>query len=215
GSICDLAPTSGGGGGIDCTDVGCSFGPPLPIPNGNLSTCVINTFADAGSGTLDKSTGGLSLGVPLASHIFITGAPAQPCPRCSATGSPASPGVGSCDRGARTGLSCTTTNSKGLSSDCLPGGSDGSADLGTIGVDLTPLVSTTASKSDAAGNLCAGQPNPGCFGLSECRAVIVDGLPARPINPRTPQAVPPAAGFCVSSDGSGLLDPASCPPGPR
>jgi len=31
-----------------------------------------------------------------------------------------SPGVGTCDRGARLGLGCSTTNSQGLSSDCAP-----------------------------------------------------------------------------------------------
>src|SRR5262249_36219621 len=128
GSVCGLAPSDGSGGGIDCTDVGCNFGPPLPIPNGSLSTCVINTFASAGSCSLHESTGELTLSVPLSSHVFITGNGGQPCPRCSATGSPTSPGSGTCDRGASMGLPCMTTNSQGLSSDCLPGGSDKSQD---------------------------------------------------------------------------------------
>ncbi len=214
GSVCDLAPTSGSGGGIDCTDVGCRFGPPLPIPNGGLSTCVVNTFAGSGSGSLDKSTGALSLSVPLASHVFITGQPGQPCPRCTATGSPASPGIGSCDRGAGMGLTCMTTNSHGLSSDCLPGGSDGSADLGTIGVDLTPLVSTTVSRSDVDGLLCPAQSQAGCFGLSACRAVSVDGLPAGPISPDTPQPVTLASVFCIPSTMNGVVDGAASLPGP-
>ena len=201
GSVCTLAATSSGGGGIDCTDVGCNFGPPLPIPNGGLSTCVVNTFAGSGSGSIDKSTGDLTLSVPLSSHVFITGQPTQPCPRCSATGSPASLGSGTCDRGARMGLSCTTTNSQGLSSDCLPGGSDSSADLGTIGVDLTPLVSTTASKSDAGGILCPSQAQAGCFGQSACRTVSVDGLPAGPISPDTPLPVTLASVFLHSLHG--------------
>ena len=69
----------------------------------------------------------------------------QPCPRCQAVGSPAAPATGTCDRGARAGLTCLTTNSGGLSADCVPGGTDGSSDLGSIPVDLTPLITGTAS----------------------------------------------------------------------
>src|SRR5262249_60764223 len=56
GALCLLAPTDGSGGGVDCTDTGCNFGPPLPIPNGGLSTCLVNTFAQPVRRTLAKGT---------------------------------------------------------------------------------------------------------------------------------------------------------------
>src|SRR5262249_51300668 len=168
----------------------------------------------AGTGSLDESTGELTLSVPLSSHVFITGNGGQPCPRCSATGSPTSPGSGTCDRGASMGLPCMTTNSQGLSSDCLPGGSDKSQDLGTIGVDLTPLATTTASKSDASGLLCPAQADAGCFGQSTCRAVSVDGLPAGPISLDAPVPVTLASAFCIPSTNNAVVNAAANLPGP-
>src|SRR5262249_12403 len=156
GALCLLAPTDGSGGGVDCTDTGCNFGPPLPIPNGGLSTCVVNTFAQPVSGTVDKGTGQASIDLPLSSPALLPRNPDRPCPRCSATGSPATPGFATCDRGARATLACATTNSQGLSSDCPPGGGDGSTDLGVIGVNLSPLVTSTASAADPGGIFCAG-----------------------------------------------------------
>jgi hypothetical protein len=38
-----------------------------------------------------------------------------------------------------------------------PGGSDGSTDLGVIGVELSPLVTSTASASNPDGVFCSGQ----------------------------------------------------------
>lgn len=216
GSVCALAPTGASGGGIDCTDAGCSFGPPLPIPNAGLSTCVVNTFAQAVSGTVDKSTGALAVGVPLAARVFLTGNSVAPCPLCSATGSPATPGVGACTRGARAGLSCSSTNSQGLSTDCLPGGGDGSSDLGTIGVDLTPLASATAAKADPDGLFCPGQTagsaTQGCFGSAACRAITVNGLPAGALAPGASQPAILASVFCIPATGSPLIDGAAALP---
>jgi hypothetical protein len=218
GSVCDVAPVAASGGGIDCTDVGCNFGPPLPIPNASLSTCVVNTFAQAISGTIDKSTGAASVNVPLSSHVFLTSNAPQPCPRCSATGSPVSQGFGTCDRGARMGLACSTTNSQGLSSDCLPGGSDGSSDLSVIGVNLSPLLTSTASASDPNGLFCPGQTttnsNEGCFGQPTCRSISVDGLPAGALTPGVAQPIELAATFCVPGTANGIINAAASLPGP-
>jgi hypothetical protein len=148
---CTLAPSPGGDVGIDCTVTGCRFGPPLPIPNGGLSTCVVNSFASNAGGSVNTATGAMSLNVPLSAHVYVTGNGTQPCPRCQAVGSPTAPATGTCDRGARAGLTCLTTNSAGGSADCIPGGTDGSSDLGSIGVDLTPLIKGTASDSAPPG----------------------------------------------------------------
>src|SRR5262249_6720257 len=139
---------------------------------------------------------------PLSSHIWVTGNASQPCPRCTATGAPGSPGSGTCDRGARAGSTCSTTNSQGLSVDCLPGGTDGSSDLGSISVDLTPLVTGTASDSDPNGLFCPGQTggangNAGCFGSSACRFFSQTGIPAGAITQDVAQPVALASAFCI------------------
>jgi hypothetical protein len=219
GNVCTLGPSLGAAGGIDCTRAACSFGPPLPISNAGLSTCVVNSFASNAGGTLDTSTGAMSLGVPLSSHVFVTGNGTQPCPRCSAIGAAGSPATGTCDRGARASQSCATTNSNGLSSECLPGGSDGSSDLGSIPVDLTPLITGTASDtSDAAGLFCPGQTagggNEGCFGSTACRFFSQTGMPAGPIVQDVSQPVALASAFCLPKTGNVLIDGAASLPGP-
>jgi hypothetical protein len=218
GNVCQLAPTTGRGNGIDCTSAGCFFGPPLPIPNAGLTVCVVNTFGANGGGSVDKGTGAVTLNAPLSSHVFLTGDPSQPCPRCSTTGSPGSPATGTCDRGARQGQTCETTNTQGLSADCAPGGSDGSADLGSITVDLSPLVTSTASDGDPAGLFCPGQTtandNQGCFGETTCRSISVNGLPAGPLVFESTQAVTLASTFCIPAVGNLVIDGAASLPGP-
>jgi hypothetical protein len=75
--ICNIGPTSIqppiNTAGPDCTDVGCNFGTPLPIPNPaipSISTCVLHTWSPPASGTLDLSTGTSSTNAPLASDIY-------------------------------------------------------------------------------------------------------------------------------------------------
>jgi hypothetical protein len=217
GNACTLG-ASGGGLGIDCTAAGCAFGPPLPISNGGLSTCIVNSFATAGSGSVNLGTGALSLNIPLSSHVFVTGNETQPCPRCSAIGSPSTPAQGVCDRGARATLTCTTTNGSGLSSDCQPGGADGSSDLGSISVDLSPVVTSTASDSDANGLFCPGQStlnnNNGCFGSTACRSFSENGTPAGALVTDVAAPVALASAFCIPATGNPLIDGAASLPGP-
>jgi hypothetical protein len=129
GSSCTIGPTSSAPpvntAEPDCTDTGCNFGTPRPLPNPTnpgLSICVLNTWSAPASGTLDLSSGTSTMNVVLNSDVYVTGNLAQPCPRCSATGSPSQPGMGSCDRGPRAGRACTTTSSTGLTRDCPTGG---------------------------------------------------------------------------------------------
>src|SRR5262249_10210356 len=130
GSSCTIGPTSiappVNSTAPDCTDIGCNFGTPLPIPNPAIpviTTCVLNIWWNApASGTLDLATGSSSISVPLASDLYLTSTRAQPCPRCSATGTPSQPGTGTCDRGPRAGMACTATSSTGLTRDCPTGG---------------------------------------------------------------------------------------------
>ena len=131
GTACTLGPTSTApGSGVECTDTGCNFGLVLPVVNGGLSTCVVNTFKEPVTGTLTNTAGGaVTLDVLLNSHTILTGDMAQPCPICrvgsggtgaACTGTPASPCNGFCDRGANRTLACTSRNSQGLTNDCPP-----------------------------------------------------------------------------------------------
>jgi hypothetical protein len=223
GSSCTIGPTSTAPGlntaDPDCTNTGCNFGTPLPVP-ASSATCVINTFASPAGGTLDLTTGVASQTVNLNSAVFLSGNLTNPCPQCSATGTPSSPGTGTCNKGARVGLTCKTTNSTGLTRDCPPGGSTESP-FGSINVVLgslaNPLTTGTASQTSATGNFCPGQgpggpPNgnnisgfPGCFGSSgsngggsACRTIIENGVAAvHPIVIGTPANVTLASTFCV------------------
>ncbi len=222
GSSCTIGTTSAtpaaNSADPDCTTTGCNFGTPLPIANGGTSTCVLNTLSAPASGMLDLSTGDMSESIALSSNTFVTGNATQPCPQCSASGSPAAPGHGTCDRGANAGGSCTSTNSQGLTRDCPPGGSDGSAALGSIAVDLTPLTTGTSSKSDAGGLMCSnvGQAanQKGCFGSTACVTITENGSPAGAITPNTPAPTTLASVFCIPSTSSVIVNFAANLPGP-
>ena len=126
GDSCTLGPIPTRGAAFDCTNTGCTFGIPLPISNGGLSTCVQNTFASPASGTVNLATGEISANVSLTSRVVLTGNDPQPCPICRSgsvtggpcVGSPQSPCTGVCQGSPNEGQSCTSTNSTGLSRDC-------------------------------------------------------------------------------------------------
>jgi hypothetical protein len=193
GDECTIGPSMcarslAGGGRYDCTDVGCFFGPPLPIANAGTSTCVLNTFLDPALGMLDRATGEVVVTLPLNSQTYLTGDSTTPCPYCTdgvenpdtgqpevLVGSLADPKTGTCEGGARPGASCTTTSSQGLTSDCLPGGTapgkpcttgmecaDGSVNLGGLEVTLANATTGTSLLEDPDGFFCPGQevPNP-------------------------------------------------------
>jgi hypothetical protein len=242
---CTIGPTTAAPpvntAGPDCTNTGCNFGTPLPIPNPLLpvlTTCVLNTWAAPASGTFNLATGTSSTNVPLDSDIYLTGNLAQPCPVCSGSGSPSSPGTGTCDRGPRATLACTSTNSDGLTRDCLTGGSAGTgcgssgtdpcpctaggglcvdgSHVGVIGVNLSPLTTGTATATDAGGLFCPGQgaAQVGCFGSQACRTITENGVPAGPITPGTPATATLASVFCISATGNGSVDATANLPGP-
>jgi hypothetical protein len=107
------------GDNLRCSDVGCFFGGPLPIPNTAstpTSTCVINSVAQPASGTLDCASGAAHIDLPLNSEIFLVGdsLPAepgiQPCPLCSG-GTPNVLDSGLCQGGINNGMACTPSNS--------------------------------------------------------------------------------------------------------
>ena len=62
---------------LQCSNAGCLFGPPLPIPNSShggaaTSSCTINVAAANATGTADCLTGSTSaLSLPLSSQLFL------------------------------------------------------------------------------------------------------------------------------------------------
>jgi hypothetical protein len=218
GSTCAVSPTTAvppvNTAGPDCTNTGCSFGTPLPIPNPLLqviSTCVVNKWGQPAGGTVDLATGVTSLNIPLASDVYLTGTAL--CPKCSATGTPTSPGSGTCNGGVRNGLACTSTSPTGLTRDCLPATS---TFIGTIPVILTPATTGTRTSTSATGQFCPGQSlgGSGCFGSSACRTITENGSPAGALAPGTPKSVTLASTFCIPATGNGAVDGSAALPGP-
>jgi hypothetical protein len=143
GSSCTIGSTASGSTpvGVDCTDVGCRFGTPLPISNAGLSVCVTNTFSPVQpSGTLDLASGAATWSFQLNSATILTGIPGQPCPICATAatpagslppqtacnGTPGAPCTGKCNGGPNDGLACVSRNPNGLASDCpAPGAAAG------------------------------------------------------------------------------------------
>jgi hypothetical protein len=162
GSNCNIGATTSGStpAGVDCTDVGCRFGVPLPISNAGLSVCVTNTFSPVPpSGTLDTVSGAATWNFQLNSSTILTGVPTQPCPICAVSvggaacaGTAGSPCTGVCDGSPNQGAACQSKNAQGLSSDCP-------APSATTGVQKcyrganNNLVCSTGS--DCAGTTCA------------------------------------------------------------
>src|SRR5262245_33230404 len=229
----------------DCTVTGCNFGTPLEIPNPNLpnlTTCVLNSFAQDASGTLSLVDGTSSTNVSLISDTYLTGNLTEPCPRCRvgaggtgtfAAGTRQAPATGFCDRGPRKAQACTSTNPIGLTRDCQTGGADAThpcipahmdscidgTHVGPINVDLSPLTTGAASKSAPDGNFCgqhASAPGTfGCFGQPTCQMITESGKPATgPITVGTPASATLASVFCIAGTGNGLVDFAADLPGP-
>src|SRR5262249_37234109 len=236
GSTCTIAPTVAtppvNTADPDCTALGCNFGQPLAISNPTapqFSFCVLTPWSAPPSGVVDRATGAITLNVALASDVYVTGNATQPCPRCSAVGTSTSPGLGTCDRGPRAGLACTTTSAVGLTRDCLTGGAsppmrpctpgggqciDGQH-VGLASITLAPLTTGAVSLSNQLGAFCPGQSATGCFGQAACSSITENGSPAGPLTAGVPKQVTLAAVSCVPRSGTALLDDATLSlPGP-
>jgi hypothetical protein len=155
--------------------VGTQLGSPLPLTAGGVSTCVINTFREAVTGTYNCTTGCSESAVRITSQVFQKSNPVQPCPVCTGDGTP-NDGVkgGTCSSDATTpGVPCdvngvSETGLGSTSKDCLPTGSD----IGALAIDLVPFTTGTASlpanvqcEDGQAGCYCPGQ-----ITLNQCRA---------------------------------------------
>jgi hypothetical protein len=126
-------------------------------------------------------------------------------------------------------LTCVTTNAQGLTRDCPTGGADATHPctpnnlcidgtfVGTISVDLSPVVTGTANKTDAMGVFCPGQSSPlkvGCFGSGICANITETGTPAGAISTGVAKPVTLGSVFCLPATGNSTIDTSTDLPGP-
>jgi hypothetical protein len=201
-----------------CSASGCQFGPFLPISSAGTSTCVRNTFLAPGvTGTLDTTAGSFTGTFPLNSDVYLTANGTSPCPKCIS---------GACDPGwtagtgnpyPDSGKACVAVNAAGDTYDCAP---PPATFLGPITVNLSPITTGTATKSDAGGNFCPSQANSGAFGCAGVTGAanaicpggnappLIDyieeiGAPAGPLS-STPASGTLASVFCIPTVGGSL-----------
>jgi hypothetical protein len=199
-------------------DATCFFGPPVGI-NGSPSSCVVNTFARDASGTLNQATGDSTVNLVLASRVYLTLAQPTACPICNG---------GFCNYGDNQGQPCTTNNLEGTSLDCMPGSG---TFVATLGVNLSPLTTTTNTVTAADGLFCTGgvggdQVHPGAFGTTvppdpdngvpgvTAQAITQVGSPSGDLTDGLPHASTLVSNFCISPTGSLALDGIADLPGP-
>ncbi len=189
------------GSNLDCSDVGCFFGTPLPIVNGPLSTCVDNAFITKGYGALVPKTGVFKGDILLGSTVAVTSNAAEPCPKCIA---------GACDSAAaNAGASCTPGSTTNESHDCLPAGPS----LPQFAVSLAGITTGTSSLTNGSGLFCPSQANAGAFGDPAVTNITETGTPAGDITVLAGAATL-ASVYCIPATGNVLIDGAADLPGP-
>ncbi|HLK11596.1 MAG TPA: hypothetical protein VKW76_09460 [Candidatus Binatia bacterium] len=243
GQACTTDADCAAGPGSCALDANCFFGPPLPIPSGPLSTCVLNVIQTDSFGQLAVNDGSATITYPLSSRVFLTGNSMEPCPVCQATGVPCSnghcgadfnqmTGVGpgkactvdadcdnTCDQGANEGQSCTAVGSEGTTHDCPPNPANPSAPsdayVGAIPVSLSGVTTgTSTATADASGNFCTPQGVKGAFGNVYAKFISESGMPAGPFTDYTPHSTVLGSTFCVPASGNAAIDGAAGLPGP-
>jgi hypothetical protein len=182
-------------------DATCFFGPPVPV-NGFPTTCVVNTFAQDASGTVDLATGDSSISINLASRVFLSIGLPTPCPECIG---------GTCNYGDNIGQPCTTNNVNQTSLDCLPGAG---TFVATLPVNLTPLTNDTNTQTAADGIFCPGQTNAGAFGQSAAEAISQTGAPGGDLTDNLPHPSTLVSIFCIPSTNNASVDGIADLPGP-
>jgi hypothetical protein len=169
----------------------CSFGPPIPVPMGGLSACVVSTFLTDLCGRVNLLPPQTTLTTALSSRVYVTANAASPCPRCE---------NGVCNGGDRAGLSCTAVGSAQTSLDCPPPATHFLAALTVVLPSLTTGKSTLRSSD---GFFCAEQPSAGAFGVTAARSITEVGVP--PLGSANLLAMHLASTFCVPATGT-ILD---------
>jgi hypothetical protein len=173
-------------------DANCFFGPPIPVPNGALSACVLNAFLTDLCGQVTLVPPAATFAAALSSRVYLTFNPTSPCPICQA---------GICNGGERNGLSCSPIGSAGTSPDCPPAAN---TFLSTLTVVIPALTSGESTLTSSDGFFCDGQASPGAIGLAAARQVTEQGSgPTLPLF-STALSMNVAGTFCIESTGTFL-----------
>jgi hypothetical protein len=200
GMACALDADCGGFAGSCALDGNCYFGPPLPILNGPLSTCVLNAIQTDASGTVTPATGDAILAINLSSRVYLTGNSGSPCPQCVA---------GTCNYGP--GTTCSGVGSQQTTLDCLP---PPGAFLAPLPVNLAPLTTGHSFTGVVDGNFCSPQRTPGAFGKSAARAIKQTGSPAGDLTDAQAHQAVLGYSFCIPATTNAAIDPSADLPGP-
>ncbi|MBI3770831.1 MAG: hypothetical protein HY271_20370 [Deltaproteobacteria bacterium] len=214
----------GGACVVDGGAAGAVFGAPIPLSTGGVPACAVSRLRSALAGTADPTTGCGDLRLALTTTVYVGGAVAQPCPRCSGDHVPNDGHKdGRCDGGPSAGGACDANAASALfgatSNDCFPAPASA---VGTLAIDLVPLttgdVRVAAERECQLGRpglvdhcFCTEQRQPnecdsGSCGADELCDGPVDGVCAgAPFRGCTPgsraaecEAVFPGAGTCVN-----------------
>ncbi len=196
------ADCAGAPGGC-AQDPTCFFGPPVPV-SGFPTTCVVNTFAQDASGTVDLATGDSSISINLGSRVFLTLGQPSVCPQCQG---------GFCNYGDNIGQPCTTSNVNQTSLDCMPGAG---TFVATLPVNLTPLINGTNTQTAADGIFCPaqGQTSPGAFGQAATQAISQTGAPGGDLTDGLPHPSTLVSIFCIPKTNNPSVDGIADLPGP-
>ncbi|MEB2285665.1 MAG: hypothetical protein OZ922_13385 [Myxococcales bacterium] len=200
---------------LDCPDgqnctvdgsalVGTTFGSPLPLSAGGVSSCVINEFREAITGTYDCGSGCSESSVKLTSRVYLVVDQDKPCPPCVGDPTP-NDGIkgGTCDGGKTPNAPCDVggisdlfenaggapPNAGSTSNDCQPNGSP----VGNLSIDLTPLTTGTVSV-DAGVNCLNSTFGATCY----CPGQV------QPNSCINPSGVCPASGLCENNPPIGV-----------
>jgi hypothetical protein len=194
--------------GACASDANCFFGPPLPIPSGATSTCILNVIQQDAFGQLTTSDGNATITFPLSSRVYLTGNDKEPCPKCVNN---------VCDSGRNQGMPCTPVGSEQTTLDCLP---NLSTFVGPIPVSLSDTTTGISQRAaDGNGFFCAavdpsGAGVAGAFGNFQARFIEEVGSPAGPLLDTNPHPSVLASTFCIPASGNPVVDGAGGLPGP-
>jgi hypothetical protein len=173
-------------------DANCYFGPPIPVPNGALSACVMNAFLEDMCGQVTLVPPVSTFAAALSSRVYLTFDGNSPCPLCQG---------GVCTAGARAGLACTPAGSAGTSSDCPP---SPSSFLAVLTVVIPELTSGQSTLTGHDGVFCSGQPGIGALGFQTAASVSEQGSGPTLALGSTDLSMSVAGTFCIEPTGTFL-----------
>jgi hypothetical protein len=182
-------------------DANCFFGPPIPVPAGAFSVCILSVVRSDICGTASLLTRETTLQAGLGPRIYLTSDPSSPCPRCVS---------GRCTAGKRAGLPCSGgVGSKETTLECPPRDAQFA---GRLVINIPSLSTATSSVSDPNGAFCPGQRHRGAFGVGQAMTITESGSPL--LGSLDLFATTLAGTFCLPATRNVVIDANADVPGP-